>query len=239
MSISFLPSSRAFCSMSTAPALSSSFLPSSRAFCKSSGFCCLWEWQWLQEFGCLAGSPPPNSIVTLGGMVRNRWVLSSPRVELWPVGGIWQPTQSACCGARAMGAWPVVASGTDVAMATQAKVVGVHGRGELGSGLVDAMACAAADPGFEMPAFSPFRILLPMHLDASTRPPGRHVRFRNSFEMLGSQIIPYLETYWKVPFLVRALPSSVTLAAYIRGSLERQRCWIDIVLNLSSTFAST
>ena len=117
--------------------------------------------------------------------------------------------------------------GADIAVATQAKVVGVHGRGELGSCLVDAMACAAADPGFEMLAFSPFRILLPMHLDASTRPPGRHVRFRNRFEMLGSQIIPYLETYWKVPFLVRALPSSVTLAAYIRSSLERQRSWID------------
>jgi len=126
--------------------------------------------------------------------------------------------------------------GTDIAVATQAKVVGVHGRGELGSGLVDVVARAATDSGFEMLAFSPFRILLPMHLDASTRPPGVHVRFLDSFEMLGSQIVPNLETYWKVPFLVRTLPSRVTLAAYIRGSLERQRCRIDNSLELVLDF---
>jgi hypothetical protein len=84
--------------------------------------------------------------------------------------------------------------GAHVPVTTKAQVVGIHGGGELGPRFMDSVACGATDTCLGVPAFFPFRILLPMLLHMTAGPPCRFVGFVHDTEMLRSQKIAYLET---------------------------------------------
>lgn len=59
----------------------------------------------------------------------------------------------------------------DVAVATHAQIIGIHGRCKLRLRLVNAVARAAADPCLCVLAPFPFRVLLPVLLHMTARPP--------------------------------------------------------------------